>query len=146
MTLEETVRRVAAYDKFHRVSDGPRRVVPEPLVKWTWVPPGQKQKDRYAWSRPRGYELSIREEAALYKPWPVVAKKRSQIAPVQSTPVRNSETKPTPTTATTQPKKPSPSFSDRIHRILGAAFCMRVEVESYIRHKKVDSIGSANTR
>ncbi len=140
MTLEETVRRVAAYDKFHRVSDGPRRVVPEPLEKWVWVPPGQKQKDRYAWSRPRGYELSIREEAALYKPWP----KRSQIAPVQSTPVRNSENKPTATT--TQPKKLTPSFSDRLHRILGTVFCMRVEVESYIRHKKVDGVGSANTR
>ncbi len=143
MTLEETVRRVAAYDKFHRVSDGPRRVVPEPLVKWVWVPPGQKQKDRYAWSRPRGYELSIREEAALYKPWPV-AKKRTQVAPAPVLPVRKSENKPVQTTAE-QAKKPTPSFSERLHRILGIAFCMRVEVESYIRHKKVDGVGSANT-
>lgn len=137
MTLDETVRRVAAYDKFHRVSDGPRRVVPEPLVKWVWVPPGKKQKDRYAWSRPRGYELSIREEAALYKPWP----KRSQIAPSPVPRAIKSENKPTQSTAPPQPKKPTLSFSDRLHRILGIAFCMRVEVESYIRHKKVDMTG-----
>ena len=137
MTLEETVRRVAAYDRAHRVSDGPRRVVPEPLVKWVWVPPDQKQKDRYAWSRPRGYELSIREEAALYKPWP----KKSQVAPEPSRHVIHLRSQP----QKTRPIKPMYSLRDKVHRAIGSIFCMRVEVESYIRHKKVDMVYPADT-
>ena len=66
---EVTVRRVAAIDKGRRIMyDGPRRVRPDPLPVPKWLQREFEQKDsRAPWSKPRGYDTTIGEEASAFK-------------------------------------------------------------------------------
>ena len=131
----------------NRVRDGPRRVVPEPLPVKKWVLQELQEKDKVApWSKPRGYDTSLREEADAYKA-AIREMRRKEKADTK-------KNKVVPTDMAAKPKRlkktrswhlmqllpdlPALRIKERLTRFIGTLFCIRAETEAYIQCKKVD--------
>ena len=143
-TMSAVIRRAAEFDRVHRVRDGPRRVVPEPLPVQKWISQELQEKDKVApWSKPRGYDTTILEEAYAFKAAMREMRRQENIK----------KNKVAPADMATKPKRLKKTRSwhfrgllptidlkvkERLTRLIGTLFCIRAETEAYIQCKKVD--------
>jgi hypothetical protein len=129
---------MADFDKKRRIM-WKRRVHPEPSIS-TLVRQEFEPKDKVApWSKPRGYDTTILEEAYAYKAAIREMRRREAAAAV---PVA---VKPKPRVKKTRSwhiRNLLPiidvdlRFKERLTRFIGTLFCIRVETEAYIQSVK----------
>ncbi len=129
----------------NRVRDGPRRIVPEPLPVKKWIMDEFKEKDKVApWSKPRGYDTTILEEAYAFKAAMREMRRQEKEANIKKNKVAPADMAAKPKRLKKSrswrllPDLPALRIKERLTRFIGTLFCIRAETEAYIQCKKVD--------
>ncbi len=130
--------------------DGPRRVRPDPLPVPKWLKWEFEKKDEKApWSKPRGYDTTIREEAFAYKAavremrkQEALHVKKNKVVPEEAMPNRLKKPQSWSWSWNLRqllPTMPEWRLKEHLTRFIGTIFCIRAETDAYIASQKGDA-------
>ncbi len=117
-----------------------RRVHPEPPVAKLFLQEFGPKDAKAPWSKPRGYDTTILEEAFAYKAAVREMRRQEAAAATSVKPVKPMRLKKSRSwhLRNLLPAMPDLQLKERLTRFIGTLFCIRAETEAYIQHQKVD--------